>query len=89
MKSAMKKVLDKTLYFGKTGICPFNKLAFGDDNFAPVSVYYSGSTSVPNINVKQVILEEDHLPRLTHTSISLPPLTLSCVQVNQLCYLIG
>lgn len=36
--------------FEKAGIWPFNRLAFGDDDFAPVNVYYSSSTQDAQTN---------------------------------------
>ncbi|KAG7300114.1 hypothetical protein JYU34_015655 [Plutella xylostella] len=43
--------------FEKTGIWPFNKLAFSDEDFAPVQVYQTESTAGPDVNV-QLIVEE-------------------------------
>lgn len=49
--------------FEKTGIWPFNKLAFSEEDFAPVQVYYSGSTAGPDVNVQQIMPEEINLSR--------------------------
>ncbi|XP_044762023.1 uncharacterized protein LOC123319221 [Coccinella septempunctata] len=37
-----------TSAYEKTGIWPFNKLIFNDDDFAPVQVYHSNSVTNPN-----------------------------------------
>ncbi|XP_060810033.1 uncharacterized protein LOC132904128 [Amyelois transitella] len=39
--------------FEKTGIWPYNKLAFSDEDFAPVQVYQSNSNATININRQQ------------------------------------
>ncbi|KAI8437006.1 hypothetical protein MSG28_010406 [Choristoneura fumiferana] len=76
-----------TSAFEKTGIWPFNKLAFSDDDFAAVSVYHSGSTSGPDVSVVQTNTEEveqqDIPPGLAHTSSSLLPLPLEPAQGGQ------
>lgn len=76
-----------TSAFQKTGIWPFNKLAFGDDDFAAVSVYHSGSTSGADVSVVQTntedVEQQDLPPELAHTSTSLPPLPLESAQGGQ------
>lgn len=66
-----------TRAFEKTGIWPFNKLAFGVDDFAAVSVYQSGSTSAPEeideIGNVEDVEQQDLPPGLAPTSASFPP----------------
>ncbi|KAG5880093.1 hypothetical protein JTB14_011596 [Gonioctena quinquepunctata] len=41
--------------FETTGIWPFNKLTFSEEDFAPVQVYHSGFPAGPDVNVQEII----------------------------------
>lgn len=64
-----------TSAFAKTGIWPFNKLAFSDADFDAVTVYQSKSTLDPDNDREQIISEEvdehDLLPMLGQASTTL------------------
>lgn len=61
-----------TSAFEKTGIWPFNKLAFSDEDFTPVQVYHSDSTAGPDVNVPQIIPEDIDLAQLDLPARSTP-----------------
>ena len=44
--------------FEKTGIWPFNKLAFSDEDFTPVQVYHSDTSTGQDVNMPQSISED-------------------------------
>ncbi|KAG5882844.1 hypothetical protein JTB14_022355 [Gonioctena quinquepunctata] len=58
--------------FETTGIWPFNKLTFSEEDFAPVQVYHSGSPAGPDVNVQQIIPEEINNTQQDQPPISAP-----------------
>ncbi|KAG5870849.1 hypothetical protein JTB14_029555 [Gonioctena quinquepunctata] len=58
--------------FETTGIWPFNKLTFSEEDFAPVQVYHSGSPLGPDVNVQQIKPEEINNTQQDQPPISAP-----------------
>ncbi|KAK9882712.1 hypothetical protein WA026_022763 [Henosepilachna vigintioctopunctata] len=71
-----------TSAYEKTGIWPFNKLIFSDDDFAPVQVYHSNPVTSPNeISVgEELVIAGDELATVSTELVAVPartPPTLS------------